>query len=89
MTKYSDVDGNTTDDSSDTDFPLGPYIKKEMPRNPLPAGGVSEAAASDVSVDTVTTTLGTEGADGTPTTGWKFVLATGEFMANNTDYADR
>jgi len=90
LTFCSDVSGNT-DTTCDNTFRFGPYLKKGVPRNPLPnAATTTDAQASTVTIDAVTVTLGNENsaADGTAA-GWYFVRTTGEFYANNTTYDDR
>lgn len=82
MTCYSDALGNTCEEKN-AGFPFGPYVKRRLPDNPLPAAGaVSTPSTVNVVTDTIRLT-----ADGSPTTGWKFSSATGELIANNTDYA--
>jgi prepilin-type N-terminal cleavage/methylation domain-containing protein len=89
MTKYSDANGNTSD-VRDATFKFGPYMKKGVPKNPLPnSATTTEAAAKTVTVDTATTTLGTVSANDATASGWVFVRTTGEFIANNTTYASR
>jgi general secretion pathway protein G len=85
LTLYSDAAGNTSGEKSSS-YPYGPYLKRQLPANPLPAAGVSEAAADNVNVTTDTTALA---ADANPTTGWKASSETGEFIANNAAYDDR
>jgi len=82
MTAYSDLAGNTCDEKS-ASFPFGPYCKRALPNNPLPA----TTATANPSGITVTTDTVRLTADGSPTTGWKFSSATGEVIANNSDYA--
>ena len=82
MTAYSNSAGATCDEK-DSSFPYGPYIKRQLPDNPLPATtATSTPAAVTVTTDTVRLT-----ADASPTTGWKVSSATGEVIANNTTYA--
>jgi prepilin-type N-terminal cleavage/methylation domain-containing protein len=82
MTTYSTPGGHTCDEM-DAAFPLKPYLVRKLPDNPLPAdGAVASPDSVTVTTDTVRLT-----ADGTPTTGWKFSSATGEIIANSTDYA--
>lgn len=92
LTYCSDSTGNTSA-TCDTTYKYGPYLKKAVPKNPLPnAATTTDAAAAGVTVDIATTALGTD-----PTTlanngvskGWYFVRTTGEFFANNTTYASR
>jgi len=90
LTFCSDANGNT-DTTCDNTFKYGPYLKKGVPKNPLPnAAATTDAQASTVTIDAVTATLGNENSanDGTAA-GWYFVRATGEFYANNTDYDDK
>jgi prepilin-type N-terminal cleavage/methylation domain-containing protein len=80
LTTYSDDSGNTCDEKS-TSFPYGPYIKRKLPDNPLPASGSVDADAVNVTTDTTPLTV-----DGTPATGWKYSSARGEIVANNATY---
>jgi len=82
MTAYSDAIGNTCDEKN-ASFPYGPYIKRSLPENPLPAA----TATSTPSAVNVTTDAGRLAADSSPTTGWKFSSTTGEIIANNATYA--
>ena len=92
LTFCSDISGNTSDACDAAQFKFGPYIKKSVPKNPLPnAATTTDAQASGVNVDSATSTLGTAvAADGTAK-GWFFVQQTGEFFANNTfnNYSSR
>lgn len=81
MTMYSDTTGNTCAEKS-TSFPYGPYIKRKIPDNPLPAA----TAAGDPDGVTVVTDTTPLAVDGTPTTGWKYSNARGEFIVNNSTY---
>ncbi len=81
---YSDADGDTCAEKS-TDYPYGPYLRRGIPKTPLPAA-TADGAEAAVSVTTDTTPLT---ADTSPTTGWKASSETGEFIANNPDYASR
>jgi len=83
LAMYSDADGNTSD-TKDTAFPFGPYLKKGVPENPLPADSCTAPASVIVSAD-----LGPLSPDVKPTTGWKTSSQTGEFIANNTEYSSR
>jgi len=85
LTMYSDAAGNTSDTRDTTNFPYGPYLRRGIPKNPLPAAG---AVGAPDSVSVVTDT-GPISADAAPTTGWKFSSATGMIIANNGDYDDR
>ncbi len=85
LTFYSDASGNTSDTMSSS-FPFGPYLRKGIPNNPLPAPTAEGAAAATVSV---TTDISPLTADVKPATGWKASNATGEFIANNSTYATR
>ena len=81
LTMYSDGVGNTCAEK-DAAFPCGPYIKRKIPDNPLPAAtAAAEPDAVNVVTDTTPLTV-----DGTPATGWKYSSARGEFIANNSDY---
>ena len=86
LTLYSDANGNTST-RKDSNYPYGPYLRSGMPPNPLPAAGVAvPAEAAAVSVTAETRPLS---ADAKPTTGWKTSSETGEFIANNSQYASR
>lgn len=90
LTFCSDASGNT-DTTCDNTFKYGPYVKKGVPKNPLPnAATTTDAQASTVTIDAATATLGNENSanDGTAA-GWYLVRTTGEFYANNTSYDDR
>lgn len=82
---YSDASGNTADTRDTTNFPYGPYLRRGIPKNPLPATGAI-AKADEVSV---VVTGGPLTADPAAATGWKFSSATGQIIANNGDYDDR
>jgi general secretion pathway protein G len=83
LTTYSDASGNTCDEKN-ASFPYKPYIKRQLPTNPLPASGVTTAQSDDVNVTTDTTRLT---VDASPSTGWKFSSETGELIANNSSYS--
>jgi prepilin-type N-terminal cleavage/methylation domain-containing protein len=83
LTYYSDANGRTSAAKSAA-HPYGPYLRK-MPANPLPADGAT-SRASVVRAVSDTTPLR---ADANATTGWKASSETGQFIANNTEYADR
>ncbi len=82
MTAYSNDAGDTCDEKN-ASFPYGPYIKRKLPDNPLPAA-TATGDPDGVSVVTDTTPIT---ADGTPTVGWKYSSARGEFIANSATYA--
>ena len=85
LTYCSDISSNTSDACDAVTFKFGPYIKKSVPKNPLPnAATTTDAQASGVNVDAVTATLGTATANDATAKGWFFVQQTGEFFANNT-----
>ena len=81
MVTYSDALGNTCDEKN-TSFPYGPYVKRKIPDNPLPAA-TATGDPDGINVVTDTTPLA---VDGTPTVGWKYSNARGEFIANNSTY---
>ncbi len=90
LTFCSDISGNTTKTCDTVTYKYGPYLKKGMPKNPLPnAATTTDVQASGVSVDTATATLGTATANDATAKGWYFVQQTGEFLANNTTYSSR
>ena len=82
MTVYSDAVGNTCAEKSSS-FPYGPYVKRKIPDNPLPAA----TATGDPDGITVTTDTTPVAVDGTPTVGWKYSNARGELIANNATYS--
>ncbi len=84
LTCYSNANGHTSA-KKHPDFPFGPYLRKGMPENPLPADTAAGAAAS-VTVVADTRPLK---ADNSPATGWKTSYETGEFIANHPDYESR
>jgi len=83
LTCWTDVNGNTSD-VKDASYPYPPYVRNKLPDNALPAAG----AVATPSTVNVTTDVGRLTVDGTPTTGWKYSNETGEFICNNSDYAD-
>ena len=88
LTCYSDASGNTADTRDTTNYPYGPYVRRGIPKNPLPAAGALATA------DAVTVVAGADGAgpltaDAAPATGWKFSSVTGQVIANHGDYDDR
>ena len=84
LTLYSNANGDTCAEKG-SNFPYGPYLRKGIPKNPLPATtAAGTAAAVNVTADTIRLS-----ADASPTTGWKASSATGEFIANNATYASR
>ena len=82
LTMYSNANGDTCAEK-DASFPYGPYLKRKIPDNSLPATG----AASDPDSVTVTDSTTPLSADAAATTGWKVSNETGEVIANNTTYA--
>ncbi len=90
LTYCSDSAGNTTDTCDSTTYKYGPYLKKGVPKNPLPnSATTTDAQAVAVNIDVLTATLGTAAANDATANGWFFVQQTGEFFANNTTYASR
>jgi len=84
LTSYSNASGHTSA-KKHPDFPFGPYLRKGIPENPLPAETAAGAAASV----TVVADTGPLKADNAPATGWKTSYETGEFIANHPDYQSR
>jgi len=84
LTVYSDINGNTCAEKN-ASYPYGPYLRKDIPDNPLPHPGATGNPAGV----TVTTDNGPLSADSPATTGWKTSSATGEFIANHSTYAAR
>lgn len=89
LTYCSDINGNTSVTCDTTTFKYGPYLKKGVPKNPLPNSNTNDAQASQVNIDAATATIGTALAVDATAKGWFFVQQTGEFFANNTSYDDR
>lgn len=82
---YCSKENGDTSDVCDSTYKFGPYLKKSIPKNPLPnAATTTDAAMAGVNVDSATATLGTAGAQDAVAKGWFFVQQTGEFFANNT-----
>lgn len=85
LTYCSDLAGNTTDTCDTTTYKYGPYLKKGVPKNPLPNSATTTGAqAAAVNIDSVTAALGEAAAIDATAKGWFFVTQTGEFFANNT-----
>ena len=84
LTMYSTSGGYTCAEKNVL-YPYGPYLRSDIPANPLPAA-TAAGAASAVNVTADTTPLS---ADNSPTTGWKASSATGQFIANNSAHASR
>ncbi|MBI5755550.1 MAG: prepilin-type N-terminal cleavage/methylation domain-containing protein [Nitrospirae bacterium] len=83
LTYCSSANGNTTATCSATTY--GPYLKKAVPKNPLPNNATTtDVQAAGVNVNTAILTLGTATASDATAKGWFFVRQTGEFFANNT-----
>lgn len=81
LTVYSDTNGNTCAEKS-ANFPYGPYIRKAIPDNPLPAAAAADPGSVKVTGDATPLT-----ADSS--TGWMCSNETGEVIPNNPDYDDR
>jgi general secretion pathway protein G len=73
MTLYSAIDG-VTSNTKDATHKYGPYLKKQVPKNPY-------NDLSTILCDIATTDITSIASDGT--TGWKFYVQTGRFMAND------
>ena len=73
LTLYTDATGKTSKDLDRTNYPFGPYLKTGMPTNPY-------NDLADVTCDVATTDITTKDSTGA-TTGWKFYVKTGVFMA--------
>lgn len=86
----SDASGNT-DTTCDNTFKYGPYLKKGVPKNPLPNDvTTTDALASSVTVDIATASLGNENkGDNVTAVGWYYYQLTGEFYANHPTYDTR
>ncbi len=90
LTFCSNIDGGTSATCDSTTYKYGPYMKKGVPKNPLPnSATTTDAQAVAVNIDAATATLGTAAANDATAKGWFFVTQTGEFFANNTTYASR
>jgi prepilin-type N-terminal cleavage/methylation domain-containing protein len=87
---FCSKDTGDTSNVCDATYKFGPYIKKAVPKNPLPnAATTTDPQMSGVNVDAATATLGTAAANDATAKGWFFVQQTGEFFANNTTYSSR
>jgi len=91
ITLYTDADGATSTTKTAV-YKYGPYLKNPFPKMPL---ATVEAKAADVYADvTDPKAIGlirTENRTllaGIDDEGWVYVVATGEFIANHTDYED-
>jgi prepilin-type N-terminal cleavage/methylation domain-containing protein len=83
ITLYSNANGDTSAAKDDA-YPFGPYLRKGVLANPLPAAGTTSPAAVKVTASSAPLT-----ADANPTTGWKTSYVTGEFIANNAQHQSR
>jgi prepilin-type N-terminal cleavage/methylation domain-containing protein len=80
LSLYTDSDGTARSDSTDAALlgtVYGPYIKKELPANPFPAGNPSNAVVCVVASTDLT--LASNGAN----VGWIFNVQTGRLVAND------
>jgi len=84
LTMYSNAGGNTSATKDTTTYPYGPYLRRGFPTNPLAASGVSDATSVLVGTEATAIT-----GEASPTAAWRVSSATGQFVANNTDYDDR
>ena len=80
MTQYTDESGNFQTSKTAT-YKYGPYIKNGIPENPFVS-----TSADTVVTDSSTETIGTVTADPNAVGGWLYVVTTGEFIANHSDY---
>jgi general secretion pathway protein G len=81
LTQYSDKNGKTSA-AKDVNYPLGPYFRGGMPKNPLPTPNNTVVA----DFDEVGNIANTGAAGGS---GWKVAVQTGQIIANNDQYDDR
>jgi general secretion pathway protein G len=85
LTKYTDLTGAVSPTKDDA-HKYGPYLKQGFPKNPF---AVNSDLADQIAIEASTTVeIGTVKADdpSTATTGWKYVVKTGEFIANTKAY---
>lgn len=84
LTQYSDGNGKVSG-TKDATYKFGPYIKKlAMPQNPFMSGTTADDLAADIAVANITTAPTADGSSG-----WKFYVKTGRFVANdNTTLSD-
>jgi len=80
--RYSNARGDTSDKKNPA-YPFGPYLRRALPPNPLPAPGAAAAAVRVVHLGAPLS------ADAAPKTGWKTDSQTGEFIANHAPYDRR
>ena len=73
LTLFTDLDGRTSS-TKDNTFKYGPYLKTGIPTNPY-------NELSTVSCDIAVTDISSVTSD--QTTGWKFYVLTGRFIAND------
>lgn len=78
LTQYSDKNGKVQG-IKDATFKYGPYIKTfKMPANPFMDGATANAVTCDIAQKDITVAPTADG-----TTGWKFYVLTGRFVAND------
>jgi general secretion pathway protein G len=80
LTKYSSAAGVVSNTKDATTYKFGPYLKKDIPNEPVSGSNV---------VEIITTgTLGMTNTSGT-SVGWKFDNKSGQLIANTTANATR
>lgn len=78
LTQYTDVNGKVSG-VKDSTYKFGPYIKTStLPTNPFLTGATADDVVADIVEDDITTAPTADG-----TTGWKFYVLTGRFVAND------
>jgi prepilin-type N-terminal cleavage/methylation domain-containing protein len=82
LTQYSDKNGKTSATKDVVNFPMGPYFRAGIPKNPLPTSNNTVVA----DFDELGNIANTGAAGGT---GWKVAAQTGQIIANNDQYDDR
>jgi prepilin-type N-terminal cleavage/methylation domain-containing protein len=82
LTQYSDKNGKTSAAKDTVNFPLGPYFRSGVPKNPLPTSSNTVVADFD-ELGNIANTGATGGS------GWKVAVQTGQIVANNDQYDDR
>jgi prepilin-type N-terminal cleavage/methylation domain-containing protein len=82
LSQYSDKNGKTSATKDAVNFPLGPYFRGSLPKNPLPTADSTVVADFD-ELGNIANTGATGG------TGWKVAVQTGQIIANNDQYDDR
>lgn len=84
LTQYTNEQGQTSTIMDRDSFPLGPYLRRGVPDNPLTVAG-SAPDGVNVTAD-VEPLVADDGIELDNTAGWKYSKMTGEFIANVVEY---